>query len=187
MENIIKRISETRKKILRTIWESEKPITKRELSVKMGLKPRAIHMHLLSLEKEDFVKVSEEGYLLTEEGKNIIGFPKIDREKAKEILRTIAPENVFQFYADIDRPLRIQADSLLDLIEKIRLMDSRSLEFHIVRGDFKSWVHFLGDIELEKRLDLIQELSLSGDELRENLIQILKARYDELVIISSSE
>ncbi|MFH0897773.1 MAG: hypothetical protein V1850_07000 [Candidatus Bathyarchaeota archaeon] len=53
----------------------------------------------------------------------------------------------------------------------------------MARGDFESWIHYLGDIELEKRLVLIKELNLIGEALREKLYAALKSRGDELLEI----
>jgi len=89
-------------------------------------------------------------------------------------------EKAFQFYAGIDQPLGIWSDSLSDLCEKIKSIDLESVEFHISRGDFELWVHYLGDVELAKRLRLIRGTSLSGETLRDEVYDVVKSRCDKL-------
>ncbi|MFH0897774.1 MAG: hypothetical protein V1850_07005 [Candidatus Bathyarchaeota archaeon] len=73
----------------------------RDISGKTGLKPRAVNMHLLGLRRAGLVTMSGNGYVITEEGKENIGFPKIDEAKAEKILSKISPENAFYFYTGI--------------------------------------------------------------------------------------
>jgi DNA-binding transcriptional ArsR family regulator len=185
MKSIMERRGEVKEKILRIIWETENPVTTQEISEKMGLKARSVNMHLLGLRKAGLTIMSGGGYVITAEGKEIIGFPKIDEETAEKILSKIPQENAFYFYTGIDLPLGVPSDSLTDLCEKIRSIDVRTIEFHMARGDFESWIHHLGDIELEKRLGLIKELKLIGEALREKLYAALKSRCDELLEIVS--
>lgn len=108
------------------------------------------------------------------------GFPIIDEEKAKAILRKTLG-NAFDFFIGMHQPLGVMADSLSDFCEKIVSVDIKSIEFHTARGDFESWIHFLGDYELERRMRLIRESNLAGEELRQRLYTTIKARNDELL------
>lgn len=179
----MKNVNEMREKILKTIWETGNPITMQEISERMGLKARSANMHLLGLRRAGLVMMSGGGYVITEEGKEAIGLPRIDGKMAEKILSKTPPENAFYFYAGIDLPLGVSSDSLTDLCEKIRSIDVRSIEFHEARGDFESWIHYLGEIELEKRLGLIKEANLTGEALREKLYATLKSRCDKLLEI----
>ena len=100
---------------------------------------------------------------------------------AEKILSKTPPENAFHFYTGFNQPLGVFSNSLTDLCEKIRSIDIRSIEFHVARGDFESWIHhYLGDIELEKRLRLIREENLSGEALRGKIYRTLLRRRMEL-------
>ena len=179
----MKRLSEVKKNILKKIWETRKPVTPHEISEKLGLKIRSANAHLIGLRKTGFVTESEAGYTVTEQGLELIGLPKIDKQTSEKILRKTSPEQAFQFYTGIDHPLRVSSNSLSNLCEGIKLIDIGSIEFHIMRGDFESWIRHLGDIELEKRLRQIREASLTGDALQEKLYETLRSRYDELLKI----
>lgn len=75
----------------------------------------------------------------------------------------------------------MSSNGLIDFCERLGSIDIESIEFHASRGDFESWVRFLGDIELERKLSLIREADLTGDALREKLYETLRSRYDELL------
>lgn len=181
----MKSLSEMKEKILKTICETEDPVTTQEISERMSLKARSANMHLLGLRRAGFVTMSGDGYVITKEGKEMIGLPKIDKEMAEKILNKRLPETAFHFYTGVDQPLSVSSDSLIDLCERIRMVNIKSIEFHVARGDFESWIHYLGDIELEKRLGLIKESNLIGEALREKLYAALKSRCDKLLEIFS--
>ena len=177
----MKRLSEVDKKILKMISETRNPITLREISEKMNLKTRSTNIYLQSLRRIGFVTLSGDGYIITVKGKETMGFPKIDEQITTKILNKLPQENAFYFYIKIDQPLGVSSDSFIDLCEKIRSIDIRSIEFHIARGDFESWINYLGDFELANRLKIIKETGLTGEALREKLNEILKHRYDEIL------
>jgi len=179
-------LSQEKRDILEWIWRKEKILGLRDIAKETGLKVRAVNMHLLGLKKADYVSQSKSGYYaLTSLGEEALGLPKIDSELARKILGKTSMEKAFQFYAGIDQPLGISSDSLSDLCEKIKLVDLKSLEFHISRGDFELWVHYLGDVQLAKRLRLIRESRLCGETLRDEVYTVVKSRCDELQELSS--
>ena len=81
-----KRLSETQEKILKTVWETKNPVTRQEIAKKTGLKTRSVNMHLFNLRRAGLVKMSGRGYVITEEGKERIGLPKINKEMAEKNL-----------------------------------------------------------------------------------------------------
>ena len=176
----MKNLSRENEKILELIWESAKPLTMKDASEKMGLGLRPTNMRLLNLRKAGFVAESGGAYTITAEGKAVIGFPRISEEQSRKILHKTSPDKAFHFYSGIGQALGLSADHLTDFCNKIRSIDTKSLEFHMTRGDFESWIRHLGDTELEKRLRLIRETGLKGEALRERLYGALKSRCDEL-------
>lgn len=174
-------ISEAKERILELLWKSEVPLDSREVSEKTGLRVRSANMHLLGLSRLGCVSKSENGYhAITESGREAIGFPKVDKVFARKVLRKTSPEKAFHFYSGIDQPTGVSSSNLVDFCETIRTIDIESVEFHAVRGDFELWVHYLGDIELSKRLRLIRQAGLTREALRDRLHKTLRSRCDEL-------
>lgn len=177
----VSRSREVDKTVLNRIWEIRGPVTLQEISEKTGLDRQSVNIRLQNLRREGFITASGRGFSITEKGKEIIGFPKIDEEKAREILRKTMSENTFRFYTEVNEPLDVFSDCLTDFCEKIGSVDVKSIEFHTLRGDFESWIHFLGDVELEKKIGLIRETNLTGEDLRQKLYTALKDRCEELL------
>ncbi|KYH41070.1 MAG: alpha-amylase [Candidatus Bathyarchaeota archaeon B26-2] len=138
-------------------------------------------MHILGLRLAGYVSMPKKGYYtITEEGKGVIGLPTLTKEQANSILREVSPEKAFHFYVGLDQPLGFSANSLSEFCEKIQTIDLKSIEFHMARGDFELWIHYLGDVELAKRLRSIRESGSSGEDLRKELYETLKSRFEEL-------
>ena len=93
---------EVDKTILNRIWEMRDPVTPQEISEKTGLNHQSVNMCLQNLRREGLVTASGDGFIITEKGKEAIGFPKIDEKEAQEILRKTLPENAFYFYVEVD-------------------------------------------------------------------------------------
>lgn len=177
-------ISPVKRLILETMWTLGKPAKAAEIAKEAGLGFPSVMMHIIGLTRMEYVKTSEKGYyVVTEKGKRALGFPEIDGKRAAEILAYTPMEKSFHFYADIGKPLNIYATSLQDFYDKIRKIDIGSIEFHINRGDFEAWFRGLGDVELAKRILLIKQKKIIGEELRETLYEIVKNRYEELAKI----
>jgi hypothetical protein len=178
----MKSLSQKKENILKILWEVETPVKLNEISEKTGSKIRSAYMHLVGLRKAGYVSLSEGAYYtLTESGKEMIGFPKVDENLAKRVLSKTSPEKSFHFYAGIGQPSGVSSNNLIDLCEKIKLFDIRSVEFHAARGDFETWIHSFGDIELAMRMGRIREANLAGDVLRKRLYETIRSRCDELL------
>lgn len=178
-------VSQAKEKILKILWEAGKSLKSREVAKQMRLSIPSSTMHLLGLRKAGYVSTPEKGcYAITNFGKEIIGMPRIDKERALDILRTVALEKAFNFYTEIDRYAGVYAESLNDLCGKIQTIDIRSVEFHVARGDLEFWFKDLGDLELAKRISLIRGMGLSGEGLRKKVYEAVKARCEELATVS---
>ncbi len=98
----------------------------------------------------------------------------------ERILRTVSNEDGFNFYIDIDQPTKNAATSLEQFVEKLEVVDVKSVSFHFKRADFQKWISkILEDIALSSRLDKIPKDTV-GEPLRKKIIEIVKARKDEL-------
>ena len=170
-----------RGKILSALWTAGTPITLQQISEKIELDPSSTRGYLLGLIKAKYVSVPQKNYCaITNQGKEAIGLPQVDQKLALEILSPLPIEKAFHFYYDINQYSGVHADSLKDLVDKIKNVDLKSIEFHIPRKDFECWVSSLGDIELSKKLGLLRIVSLSGENLRKELYETVNSRYEEL-------
>jgi hypothetical protein len=104
--------------------------------------------------------------------------PDVDKETVRA-LRTVKEQEAFYFYEDIGKPTGELANNLSDFANKIKVVKSESLAFHLQRGDFQNWVeNTLGDSKLGKRL---AKISPSDDEgTRLNICKTVEDRIEEL-------
>jgi hypothetical protein len=105
---------------------------------------------------------------------------KILKNVASNILRSVPPQNAFYFYRAIGTPTGAAARNLPDFLGILNTIDLASLQFHLGRGDFENWVKMLGDNTLAKQLADLKEKKLRGEDLRLQVVDIVKARLDSL-------
>jgi len=184
----LKQLSREKKSILELLWRINRPVDLESIVQETGLKTRSIIVHLSTLRKMGYVSMTDEGlYSVTDKGKEALGLPKIDKDLAIRFLSKVPQEKAFHFYIEVDKPLMVSADSLTDFYEKIQNIDVKSIEFHTSRRDFELWIHFLGDVELAKRLSMLREANLTGEELRRRIYETVKSRCEELQRIAFSQ
>ena len=100
--------------------------------------------------------------------------------KVVEILRTVPYEKGFRFDTAPGIFTGETATSLDDFEGKIQIVPAESVRFHFQRGDFQKWIaDTIEDAELAKRVSLIN-LVLPVENLRRELLAIVKARLTEL-------
>ena len=171
-------LSPVKQEILETMLLSEKPMKATEIAkeTKKGFPP--VMMHLLGLVRMGYVSTPEKGlYVINEKGKEVLGIPEINKEKATAILAYSPHDKTFNFYVDIGKPLNLHAHNLRDFANKLEKADVASIEFHAKRGDFEAWFTGLGDIELAKKVALLKQKNVVGENLRKQLHEIVKQRY----------
>jgi len=84
-------------------------------------------------------------------------------------------DHPFSFYSGLDRPLGVQAHSLLEFLEAVRKVEVGSLEFHLERGDFERWIReVLGLAFLSSRISSLRKEGVKGEELRKRLVGVLE-------------
>jgi hypothetical protein len=105
---------------------------------------------------------------------------KILKNVTSNILRSVPPQNAFYFYRAIGAPTGAAARNLPDFLGIINTIDLASLQFHLGRGDFENWVKMLGDNTLAKQLADLKEKKVRGEDLRLQVVDIVKARLDSL-------
>ena len=170
------------KKVLETLWKAGKPLKPHEIAEKTKLSFSSSVTRLQRLVKAGYVSTPKRGfYAITEHGKETIGVTEADKKRAAAILRPVSLEKAFHFYKGINEYLGVYASSLNDFCKKIQAVDLSSIEFHLFRQDFESWVREgLGDAELATRISLIRTMDLSGDRLRKRLYETVESRCKEL-------
>jgi len=104
----------------------------------------------------------------------------LDKATISRILRTVPHHEGFHFFRATGDSTGKVATSLTDFVEKLRAVDIRSVNFHFPRKDFEKWLrNIIGDAELSTRISKIGK-DIHGEKLRNEIIQIVKGRLDEL-------
>jgi len=174
-------LSPVKQEILETMLLNEKPLKATEIAKEAKEKFPQTMMHLLGLVRMGYVSSPEKGlYVIAGEGKKALGIPEIDKEKATAILAYSPHDKTFNFYLDIGQPLNLHAHNLRDFAKKLEKADITSIEFHTKRGDFEAWFTGLGDVELAKKIALLKQRNVAGENLRKQLSEIVKQQYEAL-------
>lgn len=193
-------ITDVKRKILEMMSKVDKPMKLHDIAEKTGLNVKSSMMHLLWLRKMGYVLMPEKNlYSITPLGKQAlslpkqavslpkqaVSLPKTDKKQAENILRLVPIDKAFHFHTGINQYLGIFATSLSDFCNKVKTINVKSIEFHVPRRDFESWVQSLGDSELAKKIGSIRVAGLFGENLRQRVYEAVKSRFDELSQIVS--
>ena len=171
-------LSPIKQEILETMLLNEKPLKAMEIAKETKKEFPPVMMHLLGLARMGYVSSPEKGlYLITEKGKEALGIPEINKEKATAILAYSPHDKTFNFYTAIGKPVNLHAHSIRDFAIKIEKADIASIDFHIKRGDFEAWFTGLGDLELAKKVALLKQKNLAEEQLRRQLHEVVEQRY----------
>lgn len=104
----------------------------------------------------------------------------LDKATVSRIMRTVPRHEGFHFFREVGDSTGKVATSLADFSEKMRIIDIRSVNFHFKRQDFEKWTRdMIGDAELARRINKIRK-DTHGERLRNEIIQIVKRRLEEL-------
>jgi mannose-1-phosphate guanylyltransferase/phosphomannomutase len=83
-------------------------------------------------------------------------------------------EKAFHFWAP-GRYLGVRATSFKDFVDTVTYIELDSLEYHMERGDFVNWFEYeLENENLAHRLRALRERKLRGEELRNELLKIIR-------------
>jgi len=93
-------------------------------------------------------------------------------------LEQVAP---FYFCVDVCDYTGVSAASYEEFLASIKRVETKSLSFHVKRGDFKRWVlDILKDEKLAKEIGKLEKQKLWGQALRNRLYRIVSERCKEL-------
>jgi predicted transcriptional regulator len=179
-------LTTVKKAILETMASESLPKKPKDIAKKTGLNFSSCMMHILGLKKAGYVSSPEKGYYqITNLGKGVLK-PSANRELAISLLEPLDSERTFYFYNEINEYSGMYATSLPDFCEKVKSIDSRSIEFHILRKDFERWLESIGDSSLANRMSAIRETETMGEELRRLVYEAARARCSELSSLAKS-
>jgi 3-hydroxy-3-methylglutaryl CoA synthase len=109
----------------------------------------------------------------------ILGSENIKQEKLNP-LDTVKFEHGFHFTTKNEVYTGMTATSLKDFASKLETVDVDSILFHYPRGDFQKWIEdTLGEKELANRMCFVKT-GISGEQLRKQLLKIVRQRINEL-------
>jgi len=104
----------------------------------------------------------------------------LDKASVSKILRTVPSNEGFHFFKAPGDATGKVATNLADFAANLRIVDIRSINFHFPRQDFEKWLRdIIGDSELSQRINSIKK-GTHGEQLRNEVTQIVKGRVDEL-------
>jgi hypothetical protein len=163
--------------VLESLLLSDGPLEAAQIAKDTGNKLNSTNLHLIWLVRAGYVVSPEKGkYMIADSGKKVLGIPEVTRETAMGLLAQSQKEMPFQFYEDLGKPLELYADGIKDFLEKIPRATTQSLEFHMGRGDFENWFDSLGDVEMSKKMGILRNKKLLGEQLRVTLYGIVERR-----------
>ena len=95
-----------------------------------------------------------------------------------KVLRNVMPEEAFYFFTSIGNYPGQSAASLEEFLQKIKEIDIKSLEFHLLREDFEKWVaSTLGDSRLAEDIKILKMQKVAGNALRDRLYFLVSRRH----------
>jgi hypothetical protein len=81
----------------------------------------------------------------------------------------------FHFSLGIDQFTEYVATSLDEFLDALKSVPAQSLEFHLYRGDFENWLKIKGSEELAEVFGTIRNENLSGEVLRNHLLEVIRS------------
>jgi hypothetical protein len=85
----------------------------------------------------------------------------------------ISREKAFYFFTSIGNYTGESARSLEEFLQKVKDINSESLEFHLYRNDFQRWIRdVLANEELAEELHKITRLNIKGESLRTTIFNV---------------
>lgn len=96
-------------------------------------------------------------------------------------LRNESRKEAFYFFTSIGNYTGQNVASLDEFLQRVKDIDIKSLEFHLLREDFEKWIsQALGDDRLAEEIKNLRIQNVSGDSLRDRLYFLVSRRLKEL-------
>ncbi|MBO3757620.1 MAG: DUF5752 family protein [Thermoproteota archaeon] len=145
-------------------------VTKRDLvrAIKVLKKNMAVDFY------ENKIKLTELGKFALEKKDIKIVFGYVPGEKVPDYLS-------FKFFLGEGLFSGEVASSYSDFLEVIKRIDTRSILFHLYRGDFDKWFSdVFKDKKLAKKIAALKNKLMAPNRVRDRLIRVLEQRLSEL-------
>ena len=95
------------------------------------------------------------------------------------VLRRLPSEMGFTFYYDFSKPSGLTARSLREFYSILKIIDEKSICFHMARGDFERWLlQIVGYEELAEDISKLRKIK-DGKLLRRSLLELIEKRMNE--------
>jgi len=100
---------------------------------------------------------------------------------SSKVLRNLSSEEVFHFFTSIGNYTGQSAASLDEFLKRIKGIDAKSLEFHLLREDFEKWIaETLGDTQLALEIKSLRLQNVARNALRDRLDFLVSRRLKAL-------
>jgi hypothetical protein len=105
----------------------------------------------------------------------------LSEPKSQKTLITLPRGQAFYFFTSIGNYTGESAVSLEEFAKKILQVNSKSIEFHLYRGDFEKWITgTLEDMTLADKIKNLKVLKPIGIDLRDRLYLIVSKHCENL-------
>ena len=112
--------------------------------------------------------------------KPVVSKKVLDKVTISRIMRTVLRHEGFHFYKELGNSTGKVATNLTEFVKQLGAVDVRSVNFHFKHRDFEKWIRdVIGDADLATKLGKIRK-ETHGEKLRNEIVQIVKRRLDEL-------
>jgi hypothetical protein len=121
-------------------------------------------------------------------GEAVKGVADKNNKKAETVktLSDVKPENAFLFALGEGSFTGKSAQNLDSLCEEMKTIDLKSVEFHLLRRDFESWIRYLGDDTLALQIAKIRNMPFDGEETRGMIVEVINKRINKSKSLESS-
>lgn len=161
-------MKEEKIKILRFMNQATNKMDLNAFAHSIKLAPNQVITNIQELCKEGFTCKINNGYGITEKGKNTLkAFTQLEENLS------------FHFYTRIGYPTIFSAQSIADFYQLTQQIEVESLEFHLYRGDLENWlITVYNDQELSSNLQKLKNKEVKGEELRKRIIGAIDQKYN---------
>jgi len=100
---------------------------------------------------------------------------------ARRMLRRLPAGRGFTFFYEFARPTTWTVHSLHEFYSALKVVDIKSVQFHVERGDFERWLRqVVGDEKLAGQFVETSSKRLKGEALRKKTVYAVEVRIKEL-------
>ena len=160
-------------RLIRTLNTLDRPANIAEIVTGSGLSRGKVLGNLPKLCMVGFVDKHGRQYYLSKKGRTVLGE-----------LESVPENKGFHFCMEDGVHTGLTAYSLKDFYDIIKVVDVKSLEFHIQRRDFENWIReVLRDDELANEIATIESSGVLGESLRVGLCGSVDRNYQMLSLL----